>query len=44
MKTWQIIDEYHVHGLAFTVKHCAQFLVVMGIADGIDAQRLQLLA
>ena len=24
MKTWQIIDEYHVHGLAFTVDHCTQ--------------------
>ncbi len=24
MKTWQIIDEYHVHGLAFTVDHCTR--------------------
>lgn len=21
MKTWQILDAYHVHGLAWTVKH-----------------------
>lgn len=24
MKTWQILDAYHVHGLAFTVGHCAR--------------------
>lgn len=24
MKTWQILDEYHTHGLAFTVGHCAR--------------------
>jgi hypothetical protein len=24
MKTWQILDNYHVHGLAFTVAHCAR--------------------
>jgi len=24
MKTWQILDTYHVHGLAFTVSHCAR--------------------
>lgn len=24
MKTWQVIDNYKCHGLAFTVKHCTQ--------------------
>jgi len=24
MKTWQILDEYHTHGLAFAVDHCAR--------------------
>ena len=24
MKTWQILDAYHVHGLAFTVSHCTR--------------------
>jgi len=24
MKTWQILDNYHTHGLAFTVAHCAK--------------------
>ena len=24
MKTWQILDAYHVHGLAFTVGHCTR--------------------
>lgn len=22
MKTWQILDNYRTHGLAFTVRHC----------------------
>jgi len=24
MKTWQILDEYHTHGLAFAVDHCTR--------------------
>ena len=24
MKTWMILDNYHTHGLAFTVSHCAR--------------------
>lgn len=25
MKTWQILDEYHTHGLAFTVAHAQRY-------------------
>ena len=43
MKTWQILDEYHTHGLAFTVAHAQRcFRRRLGV-NALTARRMALI-